>query len=191
MQRTMPALLLLAALAACEEEVLPPRVGDAAPTFQLIADDGTEVSLSDHRGQWVVLYFYPKDFSTGCTIQARNFQRDIHKYGARNAVILGVGMDDPDSHARFCSAQGLSFRLLSDTEGVVSTAYGSIKGAGNSRFSERNTFVIDPEGTIQRVYLGVNPSTHSDAVLGDLARFQGVEPGRQGNFSVDRLMPGG
>jgi peroxiredoxin Q/BCP len=190
MRRLFPALALAAGLAACAEEVQPPRVGEAAPAFRLVADDGSEVGVADHRGRWVVLYFYPKDFSTGCTIQARNFQRDIAKYRDRNAVILGVSMDDRESHARFCSAQGLSFRLLSDPEGVVSTLYGSIRGAGNSRFSERNTFVIDPEGTIQRVYLGVNPSTHSDAVLGDLARFHGLQPGRQGELSLDRLVPG-
>jgi len=191
MRNPVPAALLLLSLAACSEPVEPPRVGQAAPDFQLVADDGSEVSLADHRGQWVVLYFYPKDFSTGCTLEARNFQADFEKYRRLNTVILGVSMDSRESHERFCANQGLSFNLLSDPDGVVSTAYGSIKGAGNSRFSERNTFIVDPAGTIQRVYLSVNPSSHSGVVLGDLSRFQGVEPSRQSDFSVDRLLPGG
>lgn len=176
-------------LAACETEVKPPRVGVAAPAVGLVANDGSEVHIEDYRGQWVVLYFCPQDFSTGCTIQARNFQQDIEKYRARNAVILGVSMDDQATHARFIRSQGLEFKLLADTDGMVSTSYGSIRGAGNSRFSKRNTFIIDPTGTISRYYENVNPSTHSDAVLNELSRSQGMDPGRQ-RLSPDRLLRG-
>lgn len=170
-----PAVLLatLVLLAACSEPAEPPRVGETAPGFTLEAHDGARISLADFRGRWVVLYFYPSDFATGCTIQARGMEQDGAKFRERNAVVLGVSMDDTDSHRRFRDATGVSYPLLSDPDGTVSETYGSIRGAGSSRYSQRHTFVIDPNGTIQRVYLDVNPQTHSRSVLADLARFQG------------------
>ena len=97
----------------------PPAVGDPAPEFTLVSNEGTEVNLKDYRDQWVVLYFYPKDFTSGCTIEARNFQRDIEKYEALNAVVLGVSVDDAKSHDEFCAKEGLTFKLLADTEAAV------------------------------------------------------------------------
>src|SRR6476620_1906962 len=102
-----------------------PAVGNAAPTFKLTTNEGTPASLSDFKGKWVVLYFYPKDFTGGCTLEAHNFQRDIDKYTAANAVVLGVSVDSADSHKQFCTKEGLSFKLLADTENKVSTTYGS------------------------------------------------------------------
>lgn len=185
------AVVLALLTAACGSEPQLPRVGEPAPDFRLVSDDGTEVALSDHRGQWVVLYFYPKDFSTACTIQARMFQQDIAKYRSRNAVILGVSMDSVESHRSFCSAQGLDYALLSDPDGQVSEAYGSIRGAGNSKFSRRNTFIVDPDGNVIRVYLEVNPGTHSREVLADLARFQGDAPSADRPSVLDRITPRG
>ena len=190
MRRVMPGLLVALALAACETEVKPPRVGESAPDFRLPADDGSEVGIADFRGRWVVLFFYPQDFSTGSTIQARAFQQDLGRYQGLDAVVLGVSLDDVESHARFRSANGLEFRLLADTDGEVSTAYGSIRGAGSSRFSRRNTFVIDPDGSISRYWLDVNPATHSDRVLDELSRSQGVQSGSR-RFSPDRVLRGG
>src|SRR5215207_9646341 len=103
-----------------------PAVGAPAPTFKLVNNEGKEVSLNDFKGKWVVLYFYPKDFTSGCTLEARNFQRDLAKYDAANTVILGVSVDTAESHKEFCSKEGLNFKLLSDSDAKVSTEYGSV-----------------------------------------------------------------
>src|SRR5215210_5391846 len=103
-----------------------PAVGAAAPGFNLTTNEGKQVNLNDFKGKWVVLYFYPKDFTSGCTLEARNFQRDLAKYDAANAVILGVSVDTAESHKNFCTKEGLNFKLLSDPEGKVSTEYGSV-----------------------------------------------------------------
>ncbi|GMQ82234.1 MAG: peroxiredoxin [Rhodothermia bacterium] len=150
----------------------PPEVGDPAPEFTLVSNEGTEVNLTDYRDQWIVLYFYPRDFTRGCTIQARNFQRDLEKYEEINAVILGVSVDSAESHKDFCAKEGLTFKLLSDSEAIVSEEYGSLRGVGEVKMSARNTFVIDPEGVVAKVYIGVNPNPHSTEVLADLAELQ-------------------
>ncbi len=150
----------------------PPAVGDVAPDFTLVSNEGTEVTLSMYKGQWVVLYFYPKDFTSGCTIQARGFQRDMEQYIERNAVILGVSVDDVDSHASFCEEESLTFKLLADTEADVSDMYGSVRGLADAKISARNTFVINPAGFVAEVFLGVKPTPHSEEVLTTLARLQ-------------------
>ena len=154
----------------------PPKVGDQAPDFTLVSNEEAEVTLSDLAGQWVVLYFYPKDFTSGCTIQANKFQRDLTQYEERNAVILGVSIDDVETHQEFCAKEGLSFRLLADTGGNVSEKYGSVRGVGQARLSARNTFLIDPEGKVAEVYMGVNVHKHSEEVLAALDRI-GAERG--------------
>src|SRR5256884_1404326 len=109
-----------------------PEVGKPAPDFSLTTGDGSQVNLKDYRGKWVVLYFYPKDFTSGCTLEARNFQRDSMKYEQTDAVILGVSVDTAQSHKDFCAKEGLNFKLLADPDAKVSTEYGSImdyKGA--------------------------------------------------------------
>src|ERR1700758_1857854 len=103
-----------------------PEVGKPAPDFSLTTGDGSHVSLKDYHGKWVVLYFYPKDFTSGCTMEARNFQRDLAKYGNAGAVILGVSVDTAQSHKDFCAKEGLNFKLLADPDGKVSTEYGSV-----------------------------------------------------------------
>lgn len=147
-----------------------PEVGKAAPEFKLKTNEGKEVSLKDYRGKWVVLYFYPKDFTSGCTIQAKNFQRDIAQYDKVNAVILGVSVDTVESHKDFCAKEGLNFKLLSDTEATVSTAYGSLMEG--RKLSARNTFLIDPKGTVVKVFPGVKVAQHSEEVLAALAELQ-------------------
>src|SRR5436190_2115833 len=92
----------------------PPAVGTAAPEFKLTSNEGKHINLKDYRGKWVVLYFYPKDFTSGCTLEAKNFQRDLDKYAQKKAVILGVSVDTAESHKDFCTKEGLSFKLLSD-----------------------------------------------------------------------------
>ena len=146
-----------------------PSVGTPAPSFSLTSDEGKPTKLEDFRGKWVVLYFYPKDFTSGCTLEAHNFQEDLAKYTAANAVVLGVSVDSADSHKSFCAKEGLNFRLLSDPDASVSTAYGSVMEYEGKKLSARNTFLIDPTGKIVKVYTGVKPATHSGEVLEALA----------------------
>lgn len=149
-----------------------PEVGKAAPEFSLKNQEGKEINLKDYRGKWVVLYFYPKDFTSGCTIEAKNFQRDIAEYEKAGAVILGVSVDTVDSHQSFCAKEGLSFKLLSDTEGKVSAAYGSVMEYNNNKLSARNTFIIDPKGKVVKVFPGVKVAKHSEEVLAALAELK-------------------
>jgi peroxiredoxin Q/BCP len=145
-----------------------PAVGQAAPGFTLPSQDGSQISLGNFRGKWVVLYFYPKDMTSGCTIEAHNFQRDLPQFEARNAVILGVSVDSADSHKQFCTKEGLTFRLLSDTNHNVVNAYGSLGNFAGIRIANRNTFLIDPEGRIAKVWTKVNPKTASTDTLAAL-----------------------
>ena len=143
-----------------------PQVGQAAPAFSLPSQEGGPVSLKDFHGKWVVLYFYPKDMTQGCTIEAHNFQQDLPKYQQKNAVIVGVSVDSTDSHKEFCAKESLTFKLLSDTDKKVVDLYGSLGPRG---VASRNTFLIDPAGKIVKVWTGVNPSKHSEEVLAALA----------------------
>jgi thioredoxin-dependent peroxiredoxin len=149
-----------------------PSAGQAAPTFTLPSQDGSQISLDSFRGKWVVLYFYPKDMTPGCTIEAHNFQRDMTKYEAMNAAIVGVSVDTPDSHKQFCTKEGLSFRLLADPEHKVVDEYGSLGHFGTMTIANRNTFLIDPEGKIVKVWTKVDPQHHSEEVLQQLAEMK-------------------
>ena len=145
-----------------------PNVGQTAPTFTLPSQDGSQISLDSFRGKWVVLYFYPKDMTKGCTIEAHNFQRDQAKFDAANAVIVGVSVDTPDSHKEFCTKEGLTFRLLADPKHKVVDQYGSLGHFGPMTIANRNTFLIDPKGKIVKVWTKVDPSHHSEEVLAAL-----------------------
>ena len=144
--------------------------GATAPEFSLPSQEDTQVSLAQYKGKWVVLYFYPKDMTSGCTIEAHNFQRDLPKYDALNAVVLGVSLDTVESHKTFCSKDSLTFKLLADPEHKVIDAYGvPIASMGPIKFAHRDTFLISPAGKIAKVWTGVNPNTHSDDVLAEIA----------------------
>jgi peroxiredoxin Q/BCP len=146
-----------------------PPLNEPAPAFVLPTNTGDgEIALSDYRGQWVVVYFYPKDFTPGCTLEARRFQQDLSKYLAKNTQILGISVDDVDSHAEFCDSEGLTFPLLADVDGSVSKAYGSWLGYS----SLRHTYIIDPDGILRATFLGVRPVTHSAEVLATLDDLQ-------------------
>ena len=149
-----------------------PSVGSMAPEFTLNSQEGTPVSLKDYRGKWVVLYFYPKDFTNGCTIEAHNFQRDQPLYLQKNAVVLGVSVDSADSHKQFCAKEGLNFKLLADTDYKVSSAYNSLTNFGLVKVASRHTFIVNPEGKIVKVFTEVNPNRHSAEVLSALAELQ-------------------
>ena len=149
-----------------------PSVGQVAPTFTLPSQDGSQISLDSFRGKWVVLYFYPKDMTPGCTIEAHNFQRDQAKFDAANAVILGVSLDTPDSHKQFCTKEGLTFRLLADPEHKVVDAYGSLGSFATFKIANRNNFLIDPQGRIVKEWIKVDPSHHSEEVLAAIAELK-------------------
>ena len=148
-------------------------VGSPAPNFSLPSQEDKMVSLSDYKGKWVVLYFYPKDMTTGCTIEAHNFQHDQEKFLKANAVILGVSVDSVDSHKQFCAKDGLNFTLLSDEEKKVVAQYGSLGNYAGFKIANRNTFLIDPQGKIVKVWTKVDPSHHSEEVLTALNQIEG------------------
>ena len=160
-------LLVLTAAVLGAAEV--PQVGQPAPDFSLPSQEGTPISLSAFRGKWVVLYFYPKDMTQGCTIEAHNFQQDLARYDKANAVIVGVSVDSTDSHKEFCAKESLTFKLLSDTDKKVVEQYGSLGPRG---VASRNTFLLDPTGKIVKVWTGVNPSKHSAEVLAALSELE-------------------
>ena len=149
-----------------------PGTGSAAPEFTLPSQQGDLVRLKDFRGSWVVLYFYPKDQTPGCTREAHNFQIDQAKYAERHAIVLGVSVDSVDSHKKFCAKEGLNFKLLADTDGQVSKAYDSLTNLGVVKFAERHTFLIDPNGKIAKAYTSVDPARHSAEVLTELDELQ-------------------
>jgi peroxiredoxin Q/BCP len=167
------AILSIAAVRrARAADDLMPSIGQPAPEFSLPSQEGRTVSLDGYRGKWVVLYFYPKDMTSGCTIEAHKFQEDLPKYQRDNAVILGVSVDSAASHKAFCTKEGLSFKLLSDEQKTTVAKYGSLGNYLGFKIAKRNTFLIDPEGKIVRVWTGVNPSNHSAEVLAALAELQ-------------------
>lgn len=174
----LKSLAILGILVLCASAIFalspaePPAVGTVAPEFTLKTNEGNQASLKDFRGTWVVLYFYPKDFTSGCTLQARNFQMDGEKYKAAKAIVLGISVDSAESHASFCQKEGLTFKLLSDTETKVSDAYGSLMEYNGMKLSARNTFIIDPQGKVAKVFLKVKPLGHSAEVLAALAELQ-------------------
>lgn len=149
-----------------------PKAGTPAPAFSLKNQHGDAVSFTDFKHKWIVLYFYPKDFTQGCSLEAHNFQEDEAKYTAKHVVILGVSTDSPDSHKEFCAKEGLNFMLLADTDKKVSELYGSTMDLGLTTVSARHTFIIDPQGVIRKTYDDVDPASHSEEVLADLAVLQ-------------------
>lgn len=145
-----------------------PLEGEPAPEFTLADESGAVRHLSDWRGQWVVLYFYPQDFTSGCTIEARRFQQNLSKYEQINTQIIGISADSVDSHREFCDAEGLRFPLLSDPTGEASASYGSWMGD----IALRNTFLIDPDGVLRAIDPIVNPSLHHREVFQQLQQLQ-------------------
>lgn len=146
-----------------------PKVGQLAPGFALVDQAGKLQRLSDYRGKWVVLYFYPKDDTPHCATEACQFRDDIFQIRQLGAEVLGVSVDDVDSHAEFAKKHHLSFPLLADKGGVVAASYGSITNLLLIKFAKRNTFIIDPQGKVAKVYVSVDAQQHAQAVLKDLA----------------------
>ena len=169
------ALLVLFAGAAFSirglaDDTALPQAGQAAPNFTLPSQDGSKISLDSFRGKWVVLYFYPKDMTTGCTIEAHKFQEDLPKYEALNAVVLGVSLDTVEGHKAWCSKDTFSFKLLADPDHKVVDAYGvPLMTHGDMKYAARDTFLISPSGKIVKVWEKVDPNVHSTDVLAEIA----------------------
>ena len=142
--------------------VAPSRPGKTSEAVE------TQRHLADFSGQWLVLYFYPRDFTEGCTIEARGFQQDLGLFHQAGAEVVGISADNPDSHAEFCGSEGLAYPLLSDPGGAVSKSYGS----WIAPLSQRHTFVIDPDGILRARFVAVRPSGHSHEVLDTLKKLQ-------------------
>lgn len=165
-----PVLHATPAPQAAQMDQQMPAVGATAPDFKLSSQEGTTVSLHDYKGKWVILYFYPKDMTQGCTIEAHNFQRDLAQYDQKGVVILGVSADTVDSHKEFCTKESLTFKLLADPTHEVISKYGSL--SSSMTMAARNTFVINPQGVIVKEYTKVNPNKHSEDLLTDLTALQ-------------------
>ena len=163
------ALLSSALFAAAAVAQSSPAVGDPAPGFRLQDQAGKWHALSDYKGQWVVLYFYPKDNTPGCTTQACELRDNIFAFRELNAAVLGVSVDDVASHKAFAEEHGLPFPILADADKKVATAYGVLtKFMGMMELARRDTFIIDPQGKIARHYMKVDPKGHSGMVLAEL-----------------------
>ena len=172
----LPAALLGRAPSALALGGVLPELNTPAPDFDLpgVSPDRegkpieSRLNLAAFQGRWLVLYFYPRDFTSGCTLEARGFQRDLASFEARGASVVGVSADDAESHASFCGSEGLAYPLLSDPAGEVSRRYGSWMAP----YSLRHTFLIDPEGTLRQRWTGVHPAQHSQELLAALNTLQ-------------------
>jgi thioredoxin-dependent peroxiredoxin len=161
----LAALVFAGVRAARADNDAMPAEGQMAPGFTLPSQDGTPISLDQYRGKWVVLYFYPKDMTTGCTIEAHKFQDALPQLDAKNAVVLGVSVDTVDSHKQFCAKDSLTFHLLADPDHKVVSQYGSLGGFNGMVIAQRNTFLIDPKGKITKVWVKVQPANAASDVL--------------------------
>ena len=173
----MKILLLILAIVALvfliskqSEAANTPKPGDTAPEFRLVDQNGTIRSLSDFSGQWVVLYFYPKDDTPGCTKEACSFRDDLTTLEKLGAKVVGVSVDDSDSHSKFASKYHLPFPLLADADGKVAESYGALTNLLLLKIAKRYTFLIDPKGKIAKVYLSVDTSRHSQEIVDDLKK---------------------
>ncbi len=176
MRHTLFAAALLSALSLAPAAFAAdaPAIGSSAPNFTLPSQLDKPVSLSDFKGKFVVLYFYPKDQTQGCTIEAHNFQRDEAKYTALNAAVVGVSLDTVDSHKQFCTKETLTFKLLADPNHKVVDEYGvPIKGMGQVKFASRQTFLISPDGKIVKFWPDVKVADHSQEVLAAIKEASG------------------
>jgi peroxiredoxin Q/BCP len=164
LQRVSGALLALVS-APLAADLKP---GDDAPAFELLDQHSRVHKLCDYRGQWLVLYFYPRDDTPGCTTEACEFRDDVFMLKRMGVALLGVSTDDVKSHQEFAEKYHLPFSLLSDPDGEVAREYGSLTNLGLLKFAKRHTFVIDPDNRVAKVYRKVQPKTHSDQVIADL-----------------------
>ncbi|MBK8163921.1 MAG: peroxiredoxin [Gammaproteobacteria bacterium] len=169
-ERTILAVFLACFMGGAYAGELVP--GQPAPRFQLPDQDGTVHRLSDYQGRWLVLYFYPKNDTPGCTEEACRFRDDILHLREMGAQVLGASLDNQESHAEFARKFSLQFPLLADIDGKVAASYGSLRNLGIMKLAHRHTFIIDPDGRIAKIYRKVSPKTHSAQVIDDLKELQ-------------------
>jgi len=148
-----------------------PKVGDAASDFELADQHGKVRRRNEFLGKWLVLYFYPRDDTPGCTEQAARYRDAMRELETLGAKVCGVSVDDGESHAAFSRKYNLPFALLADRKGEVAKRYGSLRDFGLLKFAKRNTFLIDPQGRVAKVYLGVNPARNTQDVATDLKHY--------------------
>jgi peroxiredoxin Q/BCP len=149
-----------------------PMTGNPAPSFDLPDAKGTRHTLASYRGKWLVLYFYPKDDTPGCTQEACSFRDDLHRLEKLGASVVGVSVDDTSSHAEFAKKYHLPFPLLSDKDGKVAASYGALSNFLVVKIAKRYTFLISPDGVLKKQYLSVNTSRHSQQIIDDLSTLQ-------------------
>jgi len=148
------------------------EINQPAPDFSLADAQGISHSLKDFQGQWLVLYFYPKDNTPGCTTEACSLRDDLAQFKNLNTSVIGISTDNSASHLKFIAKQSLNFTLLADTDGKVSKRYNALFKLGPIKFSKRHSFIINPEGNITKIYRSVSPSLHSQELLNDLVQLQ-------------------
>jgi len=161
----LTAMLMLASASLAAAQ---PQVGEPAPGFRLQDQKGEWHELAQYRGSWVVLYFYPKDDTPGCTTQACNFRDDIFEFRKLGVTVLGVSLDDVASHQEFAEKYSLPFSLLADSDSETAEKYGVVRNLGVAKFARRETFIIDPEGRVAKHYDKVDPDGHSKELIGEL-----------------------
>ena len=167
-----PIFLLVFLLITSSSVLANLEVGDKAPNFILNDQNNEAHQLSDYEGRWVILYFYPKDDTPGCTTQACDFRDAVKRIIASRSVVFGLSLDSVESHKRFSDKNNLPFSLLSDEEGVAAKSYDSLNNFMGYKSAKRNTFIINPQGFLSKIYLSVDPKTHSQMVLNDLSLLQ-------------------
>jgi peroxiredoxin Q/BCP len=176
--RWMAGLVLGLLTATAASVAASPAVGQPAPAFKLQDQDGKWHALADYKGKWVAIYFYPKDDTPGCTTQACSFRDNIFAFNKEGAVILGISVDDVESHKKFAEKHGLPFTLLADADKAVSKSYGVLKTyMGVMEMARRDTFIVDPQGRIAKHYESVDPEGHSKVVLDDIKALKAKSKG--------------
>jgi thioredoxin-dependent peroxiredoxin len=148
------------------------KIGEPAPNFNLPDAKGQMLSLANYKGSWLVLYFYPKDDTPGCTKEACHFRDDLHALEKLGAKVVGVSVDDSGSHAEFAKKYNLPFPLLSDKDGLVASKYEALRNFGLFKIAKRYTFLINPDGVLQKTYLSVDTSRHSQQIIDDLTEIK-------------------
>ena len=150
-----------------------PAVGSAAPSFNLQDQNGEWHELEDYRGQWLAVYFYPRDDTPGCTTEACNFRDNIYAFKAIGAAVVGISVDDVESHKKFSDKYKLPFTILADADSRTTKAYGVLRDYKLIKLASRQSFLIDPEGIIVKHYADVDPDIHTDQVLADIKKMMG------------------
>jgi peroxiredoxin Q/BCP len=165
-------ILMISLLGLFSQSQAAIQVGQSAPDFTLVDQHNKQHTLSDYKGQWVVVYFYPKDDTPGCTTEACSFRDAINHIIAKRAVVFGISLDDVESHQKFSKKNNLPFSILSDADGKVAKQYDSLGDYWVIKFAKRNSFIVNPAGDIVKIYKGVDPQTHVQKVLKDLSTLQ-------------------